>query len=133
MRKAIVFAFALAALAAPAALAGSDASPAKFCKEILPVVNPEASEFLGTGGGCVSSVASVGIDALMTGAFPSTAAAIENCKFLEDAVFSPSNGGGSPYPYSFYGNPAYTAKNRADCVYFLRAFHTGQLPPGPGN
>lgn len=33
---------------------------------------------------------------------------------------------------AFYGNPAYTARNRADCVRFLRAFHTGQLPPGPG-
>ena len=132
VRKTIILAFALVALAAPAALAGPDASPAKFCKEVLPVVSPEASEFLGTGGGCVSSVASVGIDALMAGAFPSTAAAIENCKFLEEAVFSPVNGG-SPYPYSFYGNPAYTAENRADCVYFLRAFHTGQLPPGPAS
>jgi hypothetical protein len=132
MKKAIVLVFALAALAAPAALAGPDASPAKFCKEVLPVVNPEASEFLGTGGGCVSSVASVGIEALMQGAFPSTAAAIANCKFLEEDAFAPANGG-DPYPYAFYGNPNYVAKNRADCVWFLRAFHTGQLPPGPGN
>ena len=132
MKKAIVLAYALAALAAPAALAGPNVSPAKFCKEVLPVLNPEASEFLGTGGGCVSSVASVGIDALMAGAFPSTALAIANCKELEDTVFSPTNGG-SPYPYAFYGNPSYVAENRADCVWFLRAFHTGQLPPGPGN
>ena len=129
MKKAIVLALALAALAAPAAFAGPDQSPAKFCKEVLPVVNPEASEFLGTGGGCVSSVASVGIEALMEGAFPSTAAAIANCKFLEEAFFGPTNGG-APYPYAFYGNPDYLAKNRAECVWFLRAFHTGQLPPG---
>ena len=37
-----------------------------------------------------------------------------------------------PYPYSFYGNPNYTADNRLDCVYFLWSFHTGALPPGPG-
>jgi hypothetical protein len=67
----------------------------------------------------------------MSGAFPSTAAAIANCKGLEDEVFSPTNGGGKPYPYAFYGNPAYVANNRADCVWFLRAFHTGLLPPAP--
>jgi hypothetical protein len=132
MKKAIMLACALAMLAAPATLAAPGTSPAKFCKEVLPVVDPGASEFLGTGGGCVSSVASVGAEALMDGAFPSTAAAIANWKFLEVNAFAPTNGG-DPYPYAFYGNPNYVAKNRADCVTFLRAFHTGQLEPGPGN
>ena len=89
----------------------------------LPAVDPEASEFLGTGGGCVSSVASIGVEALENGAFPSNAAAVANCKGIEAEV------GG--YPYAFYGNLDYLAKNPADCVYFLRGFHTGQLPPGP--
>lgn len=122
-----------AAVAAPIATADPAApNPSQMCREILPVVSPEASEFLGTGGGCVSSIASVGLEALMVGAFPSTAAAIANCKFLEENAFSPANGGGKPYPYAFYGNPNYVAQNRADCVWFLRAFHTGVLPPGPG-
>ena len=111
----------LAALAvAPGALAGKDDNPSAICRS---GAIPELNEFVGNGGGCVSTVASVGIEALIAGAFPSTAAAVENCKGIEAMV------GG--YPYSFYENPAYTAKNRADCVYFLRAFHTGQLPPGP--
>lgn len=113
-----------AAVAIPVASAApGDPNPSKLCREILPVLDPEASEFLGTGGGCVSSVASIGVDALMNNAFPSTSAAIENCKGIEAEV------GG--YPYAFYGNPDYLAKNRADCVYFLRGFHSGQLPPGP--
>jgi hypothetical protein len=112
----------LAALAvAPGAFAGKDDNPAAICRS---GENPQLNEFLGSGGGCVSTVASVGIEAFLGGAFPSNAAAVENCKFLEATMF-----GG--YPYMFYENPAYTAKNRADCVYFLRAFHTGQLPPGP--
>lgn len=114
----------LAALAVvPPALAGKDDNPSALCRS---GAVPELNEFVGSGGGCVSTVASVGIQALLSGAFPSNAAAVENCKFLEATAF----GGG--YPYSFYGNPAYTARNRADCVSFLRAFHTGQLPPGPG-
>lgn len=133
MKKVLALAIAAlaVAVAVPVASAGpGDPNPSQFCREILPVVDPEASAFLGTGGGCVSSVASVGIEALMSGAFPSTAAAIENCKFLETAFFAPTNGG-DPYPYAFYGNPNYVAKNRAECVWFLRAFHTGLLPPGP--
>ena len=111
-----------ALVAVPTATAGRDDNPSAICRS---GAIPELNEFVGSGGGCVSTVASVGIEALLAGAFPSTAAAVENCKFLEATAF----GGG--YPYSFYGNPAYTAYNRADCVYFLRAFHTGQLPPGP--
>ena len=48
---------------------------------------------------------------------------------LED--FAEQNGG-RPYPYTFYGNPNYLAENRADCVEFLRGFHTGTLQPGGG-
>ncbi len=54
----------------------------------------------------------------------------QNCAALEP-VFAAENGG-APYPYSFYGNPNYTAFNRLDCVFFIWSFHTGQLPPGPG-
>ena len=120
------------AVAIPVATAApGDPNPSKFCREILPVVDPEASEFLGTGGGCVSSVASVGIEALMNGAFPSTAAAIANCKGLEATAFMATSTTGKPYPYAFYGNTEWTANNRADCVWFLRAFHTGILEPPP--
>jgi hypothetical protein len=111
-----------ALVAVPTAMAGKDDNPSAICRG---GAIPDLNEFVGTGGGCTSTVASVGIDALLGGAFPSTAAAVENCKFLEANFF------GDGYPYAFYGNPDYTAKNRADCVYFLRAFHTGALPPGP--
>jgi hypothetical protein len=55
----------------------------------------------------------------------------ENCKVLEPD-FALANASGRPYPYSFYGNPDYTADNRFECVHFLRGFHTGELVPGPG-
>ena len=55
----------------------------------------------------------------------------QNCQELE-GVFAMDNESGRPDPYSFYGNPNYTANNRLDCVYFLWSFHTGALPPGPG-
>jgi hypothetical protein len=61
-----------------------------------------------TRGACVSTV---------TQQVLTTAAYVANCKVLEATVF-----GG--YPYSFYGDPALTAKNRSDCVSFLRMFHT---------
>lgn len=48
----------------------------------------------------------------------------QNCQQLEQFI--------GPYPYSFYGNPDYMAAHRLDCVYFVWAFHTGLLPPGPG-
>lgn len=60
----------------------------------------------------------------------STAAYRENCKVLEEG-FARENASGKPYPYTFYGNPAYRAENRRDCIRFLRGFHTGTLPPGP--
>ena len=55
----------------------------------------------------------------------------QNCQQLE-AGFIEENESGAAYPYSFYGNPNYTANNRLDCVYFTWSFHTGALPPGPG-
>lgn len=55
----------------------------------------------------------------------------QNCQDLE-GLFAMESATGQPYPYSFYGNPDYTAHNSLDCVYFLWAFHTGALPPGPG-
>jgi hypothetical protein len=60
----------------------------------------------------------------------STPAYVANCKILEPE-FAAVNESGRPYPYAFYGNPDYTANNRADCVSFLRGFHTGTLIPGP--
>lgn len=55
----------------------------------------------------------------------------QNCQALE-GLFASESPTGAPYPYSFYGNPNYTAFNRFDCIYFVWAFHTGVLPPGPG-
>ena len=55
----------------------------------------------------------------------------QNCQELE-GMFADENESGLPYPYSFYGNPNYTAHHRLDCVYFLWSFHTGRLAPGPG-
>ena len=55
----------------------------------------------------------------------------QNCQQLE-AGFAEENASGLPYPYSFYGNPNYTANNRFDCIYFVWSFHTGRLQPGPG-
>ena len=110
----------LAALPAAAASAkpdGDKMSPREWC-QFLEENDQEAYQFLATQpGGCESSIASVGAEALMTGAFPSNAAAVGNCKLIEAEV------GG--YPYAFYGNPEWTAYNRADCVQLLRFFHGG--------
>jgi hypothetical protein len=76
-----------------------------------------------TRGACVSTITNQEL---------TTAAYVANCKVLE-GFFAAESATGKPYPYSFYGNPEYTAKNRADCVSFLRGFHTGTLPPGPGS
>jgi hypothetical protein len=84
---------------------------------------------IASNGGCASSVAQ---------GFPESyvltnAAFIAQCKVLEGGVTFPD---GSEfvleYPYAFYGNPDYLAKNRADCKYFLSSFHYGLLSPGPG-
>lgn len=125
MKKLLTATIAVGALtlgfAAPAAAGASADNPASFCTE-----TNNADGYLASHGGCVSSVASIGIDALMEGAFPSRAAAVANCKQI--AAFY----GG--YPYYFYGNvgnDAYKATNINSCVNTLYLFHTGQLAPGP--
>lgn len=124
MKKLLMATVAVGALtlgfAAPAAAGPPPDNPAKFCRD-----SNNVDGYLGSHGGCVSSVASIGIDALMAGAFPSRAAAVANCKQI--AAF---NGG---YPYYFYGNVGnddYKATNTNSCVKILYLFHTGQLPPG---
>ena len=131
-RRTIVLVAAIAVLlltvVSPAS-AGRDSNPVDICK-YLEAEMPEAYEFLNTKpGGCVSSVASVGVDGLMSGAFPSTAAAVGQCKILEaTAMMDPGEPNpGGPYPYQFYwfeGVDDFVAKNRADCVKFLEFFHT---------
>ena len=114
----IAAAFAIG-VAFPGAVAA--ANPAQTCVETqntffveIPGVGSIPLEIPSTGG-CVSSYATGDL---------SNAAFIANCKDLEAQV------GG--YPYSFYGNPDYTADNRAECVSFLKGFHSGELPPGLG-
>ncbi len=130
----IALALIMSVFAVPA-VAGPENNPKQICKW-LEQNEPEAFEFLNTKpGACVSSVASVGVEALMQGAFPSNAAAVGNCKALEATFFldpgEPNVGG--PYPYQFYwfegSNPdTYTAYNRAGCVRLLKAFHSGNFP-----
>lgn len=86
-----------------------------FGVEDLPILSP---------GGCASTIAAGGGELPLAPAALSTSAIVAQCKFLEST--------GIDYPYNFYGNPDYLAKTRADCVDFLRAFHLGELPPGPG-
>ncbi len=54
----------------------------------------------------------------------STTAINAQCKFLERIAIVDG------HPYQFYGNPDYEAKNRSVCIFFLREFHRGKLPPG---
>lgn len=65
---------------------------------------PDLYGFIATKpGGCVSTIASVGLEGLMEGALPSNAAVVGNCKALEEADFAaytPEDG--RPYPYQFY-------------------------------
>lgn len=75
-----------------------------------------------TTGACVSTITRQEL---------TTPAYVANCKVLEPQ-FAATNPNGRPYPYSFYGLPEFTAKNRAGCVYFLRGFHTGTILPPPG-
>lgn len=109
-------------MGAPAAAnAASDASPAQFCK-----ATGNVDGYLASTGGCASSVASIGVDALFQGAFPSQAAAIANCAMIREMV------GG--FPYYFYGrigDDRYLATNNRTCVAILYALHSGQLEPGP--
>ena len=115
----LILASALAAAALLPTSASAADKPGRTCAESDNMV---MGLELGSRGACASSVARGEL---------STAAYVGSCK-TQEPVFAAQNETGRPYPYSFYGNPAYTARNRSDCVFFLRAFHTGQLPPGPG-
>jgi hypothetical protein len=122
----IVMALAIAAGVMLSGVGAAQAAPkepnaAQFCRQ-----TDNAEGYLASHGGCVSSVSSIGIDALMAGAFPSRAAAIANCKGIAAQV------GG--FPYYFYGrvgDDRYLATNLNSCVAILYLFHTGQLQPGP--
>jgi len=135
-------AVACAAAAIPFAVANAEPeipnNPVEAC-EWLEENIPEAYEFIATQpGACESSIASVGVEALMAGAFPSTATAVGNCKFLEANFFggNPDMGlpdyldDGKTYPYQFYwfeglDDPNLYAKNRADCVRIVELLHGG--------
>jgi hypothetical protein len=105
-----------------AASAASDASPAQLCKE-----TGNFEGYLASTGGCASSVASIGVEALFVDfAFPSQAAAVANCAQIKEWV------GG--FPYYFYGREGddrYLATNNRTCVAILYGLHTGALEPGP--
>ena len=82
--------------------AAAETSPTQICRD-LAANAPDVYEFLATKpGGCVSSVASVGVEALQAGAFPSNAAAIGNCKFLETMSFFRFPAPASTYPVVFH-------------------------------
>ncbi len=146
----------LAATAAATAFAAAPASaqeqelpksPAKACAILAQEVPPPPPgqtlyQFIGTKpGACQSTLASVGLDGLASGAFPSNAAAIGNCKSLEKTAFmaqTPEDG--KPYPYDFYLGmappqlrPLLHADNRSECVAVLRRIHGGLLGPPPGS
>lgn len=85
------------------------------------VVEPVGIELdTGSRGACISTLLA---NELSIAAYNNNCRALERTDFIED--------GGRPYPYSFYGNPEYTAYNRWDCIRLLRGFHTGALEPGP--
>lgn len=142
---AVPAALATSVLLAPA----SNAEPVPTVSYTTPVAGANAAQAcansdnavnvqLRLGGAVIEEFPLAGPGELTTGACVSTitrqvlttAAYVANCKALE-AGFGAENASGRPYPYAFYGNPAYTAKNRSDCVFFLRGFHTGTLTPGP--
>ncbi|MEO6712934.1 MAG: hypothetical protein ABIM89_05835 [Mycobacteriales bacterium] len=94
-------AVALGAGVAPAQ-AAAESSPVQICRD-LAANAPDLYEFIATKpGGCVSTVASVGLEALAAGAFPSNAAAIGNCKFLEQMSFFRFPAPASVYPVVFH-------------------------------
>ncbi len=153
----LVAALAVAAPAQAQAPPELPKSPAKACA-MLAEIDPEFHGFIATQpGACQSTLASVGPEALAAGAFPSQAAAVGNCRFLEKETFpayTPEDG--RAYPYRFYwdirvllgqlatsGVPgaanavAYYdsvasrlyARNRAGCVRVLREVHGGLMGP----
>jgi hypothetical protein len=140
----------LLALAVPASASGSDTVNAlEYCQSVLDtrdeevppgsgntiertayyvlLTSPFGEEELAIQSllGCVTTVRKGGnvvpvpYDALTIPAYNS------QCRWLEDVGIVPG------YPYEFYGNPNYHAESRVDCIYFLRSFHLGLLPPGP--
>ena len=127
--KRLVIVLGLAALlfgglAMPASAKGKEDAPAQVCKELDNTFPPDETKpfplTIQSDGGCASSVAQGFPESyVLTGS-----AFMSQCKFLESL--------GIEWPYAFYGNPDYLAKNRADCKYFLTSFHYGLLPPGPG-
>ena len=115
LRTALIVPLLMLALAMPAAAKAGD-TPNALCETNMFIEQTPIGAFpleIPSHGGCVSSWA--------TGAI-STAAYAARCKELERTMF-----GG--YPYSFYDR--YPANNRADCIGYLRGFHTGTLQPGP--
>ena len=126
---AMVVGLVVAVMAAPSEAKGKDTAPAQICKEIdntFPPIDDRPFPFtIPSDGGCASSVAQ-GFDGTLEnqGAL-SKAAFNAQCKFLEEVI-------PLEYPYAFYGNPDYLAKNRADCQRLLYGFHNGLLEPGPG-
>ena len=136
--KRLVIVLGLAALVfgglvMPASAKGKEEAPAQVCKALDNTFPPDPNRpfpfTIPSDGGCASSVAQGFPDSnVLTGA-----AFNAQCKFLEGgATFPDGTYFELEYPYAFYGNPDYLAKNRADCKYFLSAFHFGLLPPGPG-
>jgi hypothetical protein len=134
-------------------------SPAKACA-LLAEADPELYGFIATKpGACQSTLAAVGLEALAAGGFPSTAAAVGNCRFLERETFpayTPEDG--RAYPYQFYWDlrillgqladadvpgaaeaAAYYdsiasqlfVRNRAGCVRVLRTLHPDGGIMGP--
>jgi hypothetical protein len=136
----------LAATALPAVGAAAEEaprSPHQACAW-LEENAPDAYEFIATKpGGCESTLASVGLDAVAGGAFPSNASAIGNCRFIEQSFMVGNEelgipdylGDGRAYPYQFYwfegvDDPNLYAENRADCVRILELLHGGYLGGG---
>lgn len=107
--------------AVPAVAAGKGESPAHICKAndntwIIPDETGHPFPFtIQSDGGCASSVAQ-GFDGTFENWNLSMSAFNSQCKWLE-AV------GAVEYPYAFYGNPDWMAKNRADCMKILHFFH----------
>lgn len=93
----------------------------------VPLKYPDGVEDLAIQSlaGCVTTVRRGGNELPVPYTALSTVAINAQCRYLEKQ-------GAVTYPYDFYGNPAYHARNRADCIFFLRSFHLGTLPPGPG-
>ena len=76
--------------------------------------------------GCATTLRRAGGDLPVPPSALSRLAINAQCEMLENDPDEPIT-----YPYEFYGNPSYGAANREDCIFFLRQFHLGHLPPGP--